>query len=142
MIRASDPVTMAEVVVVTGRTEAEVLGCASGALAPDGDQMPLRRVLGVVLLVQFGATGALAPADALAAAVTASNGAADDGARSLLLGWEGLRPFLRWTEAGGASPLLHGDLHIPLVLIPVDQMLFDLGEAVAAVRDHKRRALH
>lgn len=142
MIRANDPVTMAEIAAVVGLAEGEVYDFGNGALAPDGDRMPLRRALGLVLLIQFSVTEALSAANAVTVAVTAAEGVADGGTHSLLIGWEGFRPFIRWAEPGGDDPLLDAALHVPVMMVPADTMLADLGEAVARMRDHNRQGMH
>lgn len=141
-IRADDPVTVAEVAMVVGRAEAEFRSLARGSLSPDGDRMPLRRALGVVLLTQFSATEILSVDNAVAVALTAAKGVTDGGMDAMLVGWDHRGPFIRWTPAESYPAALGTGLHAPVVLIPANRMLADLGEAVLAVRARTRQAMH
>jgi hypothetical protein len=141
-IRADDPVTVAEVALVVGRAEAEFRNLARGPLSPDGDRMPLRRALGVVLLTQFSTTETLSVDNAVTVALTAAEGVTDGGMDTMLVGWDRRGPFIRWTRAEGSPASLGAGLHAPVVVIPANQMLVDLSEAVMAVRASARQGMH
>jgi hypothetical protein len=141
-IRADDPVAVVEVAMVVGRAEAEFRSLAKGHLSPDGDRMPLRRALGVVLLTQFSATEILSVDNAVAVALTAAEGVTDGGTDTMLVGWDHQGPFIRWTGAKSYPAALGTGLHAPVVLIPANQMLVDLGEAVLAVRARTRQEMY
>lgn len=141
-IRADELVTVAEAAELVGRTETEFRALAKGPLSPDGDRISLRRALGAVLLTQFSETETLTVDDAVAVAATAAESVTDGGMNTMVVGWDQRGPFMRWADTKSSTAALDTVLHAPVMLIPANQMLIDLGETVVALRNRSRPQAH
>jgi len=140
-ITAESLISIDDIATLLGADERMMAGLLSGPFRPvQPGYLTLRSVLGLYVTLYLNQAELMSLGHIVNIAESAAEGAKDGGNRGLLIAWEGRKPMVQWVSPG--SPNLDAALHVPVMLLPVDQMLEDLGQAVAELRAQRHSRLN
>ncbi|MFT8247288.1 hypothetical protein [Roseomonas sp. BN140053] len=133
-IPADSLVSLGEVCVALNLDAETLEGLAMGPFSPaEPGWLTVRSVVGIYLVGLLTNAELMSLGHVVTIAAEAAKGATDGGARSLLVAWKGRKPVVQWVSPADLAATTD-PIRIPILTLPVDQMLEDLGCDLSALR--------